>query len=429
MIKSPHKISIILCLIGFFLYGILSDPLLHKIGINYSGDEGKFYEKVHPATLFVFLSFFCFLLEQQNIIIKIINITENHKEYVFLLFVYILIFFYMATRSGFTGLAFLLDTHISTVLCAIILSYSSRQQSNIALNVFVILAIINSLIGIGEASTQTRIFEFDHNWEVLKEEHFRASAFLGHPLNNAIFTSMALFITLARDYNKITKSFIITILFISLVAFGGRAALGFSILAMTFISVIFIYKFLQARKYTVQQIFILIGVMIIAPICLIAILYLTINSNIGERIAEHNIWDNSANTRLLAFKAFDYMTSEEIFLGISPNRLTDIMYRMSLKYNLADIENPWIIMFMFTGGIIFPIWLLATCLFVYHLQHKTPLIVKMVVIAYFVIASTANSFGRKDVNYPIMVCLASCAKITTRKRANSFSTNSSVVYL
>ena len=413
-----------LCLIGLFLYMILSDPLLHKIGINYSGDEGKFYEKIHPATFFIFLSFFLFLLKGGNIVRKIINIIEEHKEYSFLLFVYILIFFYMAIRSGFAGLAFLLDTHISAVLCAIILSHASCKRSNKALNLFIFLTIINSLIGIVEAGTQTRIFEFDPDWEVLKEEHFRASAFLGHPLNNAIFTSMALFITLSRDYNKIIKTFIITILFISLVAFGGRAALGFSILATAFISIIFIYKFLQSRRYTVQQIFLLIGAVIIAPVALAGILYLSLNSGIGERIAAHGGWDSSADTRILAFKSFNYMSSEELFFGISPNRLSDIIYRMSLKFNLLDIENPWIIMLMFTGGLIFPIWLIATFAFIYRLLKDNPLAIKMVVIAYFIIGSTYDSFGRKDANYPIMVCVVICAALANqKKKPDSFSTN------
>ena len=76
---------------------------------------------------------------------------------------------------------------------------------------------------------------------------------------------------------------------------------------------------------------------------------------------------------------------------------------MGLSLPIDDIENPWILMMMFLVAVVFPVWFLATLAFAYKLIRGKPLALQMAVVAYFIVASTSNSFGRKDSTYLLMV--------------------------
>jgi hypothetical protein len=224
-----------------------------------------------------------------------------------------------------------------------------------------------------------------------------------------MFTAIALFIVLAEGYGKITRIIILPILLVSLLAFGGRMAILFSLLGLFLLACAHLRKiFIQKRASLLEIGMIAVG-SLAAPLCLAALGYFALQSGIGERIAEHAFWDKSAGSRWFSFFAFHYMSWEEIFFGVSPSRILDIAYRMNLMVPLTNIENPWIVMCMYLGVILFPFWLAATIAFVYRLVKAQPFALQLVVVAYFVIASTSNSFGHKDAGYAIMVSMVICA--------------------
>jgi len=403
------------------LHIILSDPLLNSLGFNYSGEEGKFYEKLHPGSILIIIAFFIFLFISSSPIDKIITISRTNKAAIKLLFICTIAFFYMGLRSGFAGLAFIIDTHICGVICAIILQdaqkkYSGQKYCRKALNLFTLLAVTNSIIAIFEAIYQVRIFEFPADWLVLKEENFRSSAFLGHPLNNAIFTCVALFVMLVSNYNNILKTFFGVIFIISLLAFGGRAALLFAISGSIFLIIINAKEKIRSQKLSLDKMLLSLALYLSATLAIIFLLYYAISQGFGERIFSHLTWDASANTRILAFKTLDYMTIEEIFIGISAARIMEIAYRINLIYPLADIENPWLLMFMELGGVMFLFWFAAMLNFIKSLLKNKNIALKIAIYSYLIIASTANSFGRKDSVYIIMICAIICADKTIKNQ-------------
>jgi len=155
------------------------------------------------------------------------------------------------------------------------------------------------------------------------------------------------------------------------------------------------------------------------PVCLTGGLYALIHSSMGERILAHAQWDASAHSRALAFMVFDYTKADDIIFGMSTDRIMEIAYRMNLAVPLSDIENPWLLMFMYLGIIAFPFWLLATLAFIYKLMQGKSLALKLAVLAYFITASTSNSFGRKDSTYLIMVCAVICAARAIQMRGDT----------
>lgn len=398
-----------LCLLGFFLHILLSDPLLGILGFNYSGEEGAFYEKLHPGTLLIYLSFFALLWGQGNPLRQILTLLKYQRVFVFLLTLYLLLIFYVVVRSGFAGVAFLLDTHLTPPICAIVLCYTPFSYCRRALHCFVALCAFNSCIGIMESLGKFRIFNFDPTIAFMREDTFRASALRGHPLNNAVMTALACFIVIDIRYQVWLKGLLLTLFLISLVAFGGRASLLFTTLGLFFLGGITVMRQFGERRITLLQAILLAAGLMIIPAVIIGGLYFAINSGMGERIAAHAHWDDSAQSRQLAFLVFNYLSRDDILFGINAQRIIDLSYVMNLSIPLSDIENPWLLMLLTLGALTFPFWFAATAAFVYTLIKGMPWGIKFSVLIYFAIASTANAFGRKDSTYLITVCAAMCA--------------------
>ncbi len=108
------------------------------------------------------------------------------------------------------------------------------------------------------------------------------------------------------------------------------------------------------------------------------------------------------------------MSPQEWWLGVSLNRESEIAYLLSHGLG-ADIENPWILMFMFLGAIGFAVWLIGLAIFVARLVRGVPLAYVLAVVSYYVVGSTSNSFGRKDSIYCIMVGAVICGTAQLRK--------------
>ena len=128
----------------------------------------------------------------------------------------------------------MLETHLLPPICAIVLSYAPLSYCRRATYFFIFFATINSSIGIVESIWKFRIFTFDPSWAVNQEPSFRASALIGHPLNNAMFTNIAIFVMLATPMPKLLRSGILAILLVSLVSFGGRIGLLYGVLGTLF---------------------------------------------------------------------------------------------------------------------------------------------------------------------------------------------------
>lgn len=423
------RLAGLLCLFGFFLHMVLSDPLLTSFGFNYSGDEGKFYEKIHPGTPFIYLSLMVLLWRRGNPFSAFLSLCHRQKAAIALLILTVVLFFYMVARDGISGLAFILDTHMTVPIAAIVLAYTPARYARAAVLFFVAVAALNSLIGIAESLGQFRIFSFAPDWPVLKEEHFRSSALRGHPLNNTMLTAVALFVVLGLPMRLPLKLGLAALMLASLVPFGGRIGLAFSVVAVMGLGAVAVTRQLHARRLTMFQGLLLAGGALLAPCLLLGGIYALLQSDLGARITSHGIWDESASSRTFALMVFDFMTPEEILLGISAERITEISYRINLQVAMAYIENPWLMMLMYLGAVGFTLWLASTLAFLRSLARHKNVALKLAIVAYFVIASTSNSFGRKDSTYLIMVVAVACAGYLqpARARRDAFPLRAAVV--
>jgi len=400
----------IVCAIGFFLRILLSAPVLNILGINYGGDEGGFLSKIHPGSTLILISFLILIFSYRNPLDQIIRIARQHTAFFSLFAIYVLVMAYWILR-GPKGVGLILDVHIVMPICAIVFSYAPKSYCRAIVYAFVSLAALNSVIGIVESTTHGRLFPFDPDWEVLHQDYFRASAFLGHPLTNAAFTTVSIFVLLSLRISNLLKGSLFLVMLLSLVAFGGRSALGFSIMGLIILGAIEIRRYFMTHTLNVLRLLVILLALMLIPIACISLLYAVLHSGMGERLlAYSSLNDESAEVRLWSLRVFNFMSPADILLGVDGDQITTITSYAGVSAPTTDIENPWILMLLFLGAVLFPVWLMGLGACVWRLMAGAAPALKIAVIIYFLIASMSNSFGRKDPMYAILAGIIVCTK-------------------
>lgn len=216
------------------------------------------------------------------------------------------------------------------------------------------LAIYERVIGINifpYFDEETTPF-FVENWE------FRSTAFLGHPLNNALCTSTVLGFILVSRYS-IKFKLISAILGLSAVlCFNARGAIIIlSIIILYYFHLVYIrYK----ERYKLVKLWYTLG------LCLSVYSFYVIltQTDLGGRLMNsEKLLDGSAQTRLDVLATFDYIKGVDLWVG-NPNLYLSI----TDKLGAAGIENSYVVIIL-RYGVIFGIPVIISLFF--YLYKKT----------------------------------------------------------
>lgn len=405
----------LVCLCGIFLHLIVSPPVMYFFGIHYGDEDAGFLVKQHIGTYVVALSFILLLFRDLNPIATLSRLYRTETIFTVFLLLYVLILAYMIGRDGPKGLSFLIDTQICAIVAALVLARTPTSYCRRAVYLFIALALLNSLIGIAEGILRERLFVFDPTSGIVREKNFRSSAWLGQPLENAVFTSIMLFIALSIELSPVKKFITCVILFVSLVPFGGRMALIFACLGLIALGLKAAVFPRPGNRPSILRTLMVMAALLLIPVACGFGLYGLINSSMGERLLTMSSFqDESAESRALAWRVFEFMRPEEIVFGVESPRVTELTKRMGQSMNIVDIENPWIHMFLHLGLVAFPVWFAATLALIWRLTYRAPLTLKLAVAGYFIISSGANSFGVKGSMYLLIVTAVICASRSLR---------------
>jgi hypothetical protein len=115
-----------------------------------------------------------------------------------------------------------------------------------------------------------------------------------------------------------------------------------------------------------------------------------------------------------AFEILPLLNVREMIVGVGMDRINDLARQVGISIPQGDIDNPWVLMFLILGGGGFVLWLAATGWFFRNLLRGQSLTLRLALIAYFLIASTSDSFGRKDTIYPATIGVIACATASRR---------------
>jgi len=281
--------------------------------------------------------------------------------------------FYSIVNVGLSGAATHVESYLSAGLLAVALEVGTDRQKR-ALGWWIIgLTLVSIVISIGESVTQTHLIPLHIGEEtpldlIQDTEDFRGSGLFGHPLTAALATLMAVFMLLRMRMNALLKGGLFAIFLVGLLSFGGRAALGITLILLTLATGVVLLRGIVTRNLSIGFVGAITAAVVILPPLM---LLLITSTDIGERILTHMYLDDSAKVRNVQWLVLNHLNLHDVLFGVPLQRLNVLKYQIGLGEVTTDIENFWLLMFINLGAMGFVVFLIAFGLFLMHLGRTT----------------------------------------------------------
>jgi hypothetical protein len=377
-----------LALIGIFT---ISAAALTTLKIHYLTTGGNFYEKVHPASYFVFLAFGLLILRNGNPIGEINRIFSEAKLVLVHLFCWFALLIQMLTlERPFTAI---LDTFLMpVVVCLVIwrLSPSLRRPLIWALHFTILL---NVILGYYEYFSGHRLIPLTLG-DVTVLGEWRSSALLGHPLTaSGIIGAYILSLVLRPALCPLAALRLPLIAFClgSLMVFGGRTALVTVLLIIGVVGGLEILRLLRGGRTSLPVAIVAICLVFVVAAGIFAAFDLGIFDKMLLRFSSDK---GSTLARYATFNLLSHFDWRELMLGPNPVRAAALQNQYGLTYG---IENFWISCAV-QFGIIHTVLLTVglTALFV-EILHRAGGAAWAIVALIIIVAASSVSFSSKNI--------------------------------
>ncbi|WP_394185462.1 VpsF family polysaccharide biosynthesis protein [Pseudoalteromonas tetraodonis] len=395
--ENIYKVLVFTFLFAFIFGGYL----LENLGVKYVSEGGNPLVKIHISTYILIFTVVFFTL-RKGINAPLINLKELRAAWLISLLSIVLVIFYGLIRFGTSGMAYLVDTMVAPLLAIYLLSQLSTTHKNKLLTLLAYLLFINSLIAILEFMLGNTLMSAQFS----SFSHFRSTALLTHPLNNALIT--AALAPILMSYTRIPYLIYFTVITIALFAFGGRAATGIFMLGVFILIAPKVPAFIAAGVRVSKMRFAVIQALaFFASIFTILVITLT---PIGARILSKLHIDGSAQARFDVFIILEQLSLREWFLGASHSLLENIAF-----YIQIDVIENYIIGWIVSFGIICTVLLFLSC---YKLPLKIALgknrnSAKIALIVFILVSLTNNALTTKT---PALLFLISAMYLVVSRR-------------
>lgn len=383
---------IILIVISAFFLGAF---LLENMGVQYVSEGGSPILKIHVYSYFAMIAFAAFLF-RSGCLNLFKQLDKLSKVWCLAMISIMSVIFYGFMRFGTSGLAYLIDSIFIPLLLVPLIFCLSTSAKESLLSLLAYLLFLNACVAIVEFILGQSIVAV----EIGGFSFFRSTAFLAHPLNNALITA-SLSLLLMR-YTKIPEVLYVSVVVLALFAFGGRAALGIFLLGNFMLILPKLRLFLgQGLRYSKTKFAYMQALVYFSAI---AVILTVIFSPIGERILSKLHIDNSAEARFDAFILLEQLSSSEWLFGASHGLLNDIVFYIGINV----VENyliGWVLNFGLLGciGLLF-----STYLVPFMLVYKQEWSAKIVLLSFILISVTNNALTVKTPALMFLVVVLSC---------------------
>lgn len=386
---------------------LLSAPMLLRFGIPYDAPYGPAVAKIHPGTYFLFLAWFMALAGRGNPLTAFMDQIARMRLIGVYFFSMVGVFVWAVFRHGTSGAAFIIDSLWTPAIAAFTLDLLDDDRRRRLLQLAMVLLACNAILAIGETMAPARLTPLHvGRSDIVNEEYFRSSAFLGHPLNNALITASLLPAAIFLPWARTWRILLVLVCLLSLLAFGGRTSVAAVVLVYGTYLGMRLARYALSGQMTYLQ---LTGGSLAGMLGITALAGAVAATGLGDRIFNNLSLDSSASVRLRVWDAFQYLSSTDMWMGVSPSEIDHISLRMGLDPTYEAIENFWIYLFMQFGLIGFiPFLIGLACLF-WMLWKSTSTPLKLSIVLYLLVASTANTLASKTVSLMLLttVILAS----------------------
>ena len=374
----------------------ISGNLLGLMGIPYLSPGGSILTKIHPymyaLTSAVFLLLPAFFFKPY--------LSLRHPASMFLMVLSLILLVEFAQSSG---VSYIVDTLIAGPMAGLIVVSLPSHVQRLCLKLIVTLVALNSSLALFEALSRVhalpfyafnddRIFNFD--------EPFRATALLGHPLENALITSPVAIVTFALFRSLAVKYGLTTLFIASLFAFGARFATGITIALVAFLLLSKVRRFLQGSgRVTLGALAANLALIVLVPLLLTTVF---LSTSLGERIWARLFVDDSISARVNLFEIFSVVGYHKILFGIDNSQILKLT-------RLGVVENYWVLTLLQFGILLFIPFLAALLTYFVWLWRNTGVAGKYALFAFILVSSSNNSLATQTPALAIATILVLCA--------------------
>jgi hypothetical protein len=314
----------------------LSHLMLEELGIPYESPGGSSLTKIHPATYLSLLAGVAFFILRGPVPFTN-EIIQRHKGWVVLGITWLMLFVYIVVFQG-KPLTSTIDTFLLPMMLFLILP---RLQDNwlrqMALFVHLAMAA-NALMGIAEFVGGFRLSPIMAEGIELTSD-WRSSAFLGHPLTNALVTgtyAVALMLGGGRDLPSWARIPALGLQAFAMLAFGGRMAMALMAVYGAAWAGWHALNVLNGRRMSVNA---AAAFVFVVPLVVIGF-GLLIGDGFFDKFLMRFVEDEgSAASRLRMFDLLSQLSWEELFTGPDP---IYVMQLQRLNGIAFGIESFWV---------------------------------------------------------------------------------------
>ena len=238
---------------------------------------------------------------------------------------------------------------------------------------------------------------------------YRSTAMYGHPLGNALIVTTAMSFILISNLKTKIKFALWGMGYLSILCFNTRGSIVGNVLLLMAYLFYFLIINKNVKEKTRRSI-------VLGSIFVGITMYLSIfQFGWGGRLIEMGLFDDSsAQTRVGAWDIFDHY---DISKFLFPQTYKDIELIKFRSLNYAALENPWLGLLLYNGFIFLTILIILYFFFLKDLLKQYGLFEKLyVATAYFLIASTSNSFDTDffSLYYFLLLCIIFSPKLFVR---------------
>jgi len=403
--ESAQRVLMALVTLALLQMLLLPNPLLTKFTGYAEPGGGNPLFKIHfySYTLFLALGFVVACVGLVRFTAEQIALRPGVMQFAAVIVACTVI---TILRHGIGGVAYMVDTLLAApliVMLAFALDEERRQKLTTLIIYFVVL---NATIGVVERLAGMHFIFTDLD----KFEYFRATALMGHPLENAFVTSSAMFLVVAMPWRPMKKALILSICMAGILAFGARSSFGVAI-ALGIAAALYVGG--RSLLHGEMRLSTLMAAPWIATFTLTAGAALTFGSVLGERIVKLAKFDESAQVRVDSFRIFNYLSWDKILNGID---FAERNFLIDTYKDVNIIENCWIAIILMIGGVLFVVFAVSLLGFFRSIGRGRGALAAFAILNFLLVASTSNSISTKTPSLAIFAVAMIGIPLVARRR-------------
>jgi len=284
----------------------IGSPILHTLKFPVEGYAHNYFYPSFYILVLAIGSIFCF---------KDISLTSTPNRQIATLLLSVLLFCcgFGIVRHAFNK-PLLIDSIALPALYGLFFANIDRSMMDGVRRIMLLMFAVNCVFAIYERLFMHNVFSMQLIYRYMEFSQtdpgtFRSSALLGHPLTNALITSIIMSFITVSALKRVYKSILLLLGFFALVCFNARGA--------TVISGLFTFIYLGQKffsRYEPDKSRIQIAIFFIA---LTAMLFLLFSNGFGGRFFE-SAWKNDASilSRIKVWKLFEDISVESLLFGL-----------------------------------------------------------------------------------------------------------------